>query len=314
MAQTPAADHPLAGRRVLVTGARGFIGSRVSQRLVQAGCQVHGATRGQRGEDEAIRWVRADLIDIEATQALFAGVRPEIVLHLAARVAGARDVELVPEMLTANLLTTVNVLMCALESGCGRVVLAGSMEEPIETLEEPSSPYAASKWAASEYARMFYALYGSPIVTLRISMAYGPGQRDVQKVVPYTTLSLLRGEAPRLTSGSREADWVYIDDVVDAFIRASTVDGVEGETIDVGSGSLVTVRELVERLVCLIDAKIEPVFGAVPDRAHEISPIANVELAKKLLGWESTTPLEAGLRHTVEWYARRLGVGLLRTA
>jgi nucleoside-diphosphate-sugar epimerase len=269
---------------------------------------VHGATRGERGEDEAIRWVHADLIDIEATQAVFADIRPEIVIHLAARVAGARDVELVPEMLTANLLTTINVLMCALESGCGRVVLAGSVEEPVETSPEPSSPYAASKWAASGYARMFHALYGSPTVELRISMAYGPGQRDEQKLVPYTTLSLLRGEPPRLTSGSRGVDWIYIDDVVDAFVRASSVDGIDGEAIDVGSGSLVTIREVVERIAALIDTRIEPDFGAVPDRVHEISFAADLGAAKKLLGWEPATPLDTGLQRTVEWYAHRLGV------
>ena len=313
MAHDPSADHGLAGCRVLVTGASGFIGTHLCEHLVELGCDVHGATRGDhRGEDK-IRWVHTDVSDIDATKAMFAAVRPEIVFHLAAHVAGARDVELVPAMLTGNLWTTVSVLMASLEAGCNRVVLAGSMEEPVSTAAAPpSSPYAAAKWAASGYARMFHALYRSPVVMLRVFMVYGPGQRDERKLVPYTTLSLLHGQPPELSSGSRAIDWVYVSDVVDAFVRAAMVEGIEGATIDVGSGTLVTIRQLVEQLVVLIDARIEPVFGALADRALETSPVADLNPARQLLGWEPQTTLKDGLRQTVESYAHRLGIELPR--
>ena len=294
-------EHLSAGDRVLVTGAGGFIGSHLCRRLRELGCDVHEATRAN-----------ADLADLDAARALFATVRPASVCHLAAHVAGARGLELVPSTFAGNLQATVNVLVAAHEAGCRRIVLAGSMEEPVRTAAPavPSSPYSASKWAASGYARMFHALYGSPVVILRVFMVYGPGQRDEGKLVPYTTLSLLRGEAPQLTSGSRAVDWVYVGDVVEAFVRALQAARVEGSTIDIGSGTPVTVRELVARLVSLIDDRIEPVFGAIPDRALETSPVADLRSAESLLGWRPTTTLDDGLRQTVDWYAGRLGIEL----
>jgi len=96
---------------------------------------------------------------------------------------------------------------------------------------------------------MFFALYQLPVVILRVFMVYGPGQGDLQKLVPYVITSLLKGETPRFTSGTREVDWIYVEDVVAAFLEAARAPGVEGATLDVGTGKLVTVRQVVERFV-----------------------------------------------------------------
>ncbi len=90
-----------------------------------------------------------------------------------------------------------------------------------EDTSVPGSPYAAAKTAVASYGRMFHALYGLPIVHLRVFMVYGPGPQDITKLVPYVTGCLLRGEPPRLSSGTREIDWIYIDDVVEAFVAAA---------------------------------------------------------------------------------------------
>src|SRR5206468_741420 len=116
------------------------------------------------------------------------------------------------------------------------------------------------------YARMFHALYGLSVVVLRIFMTYGPAQRDVRKVIPYVILSALRGEAPALGSGARPVDWIYVGDVVEAIEAACGATDASGGSLDVGSGSLVTIRDVALRLVGTIDPSLSPRFGALADR------------------------------------------------
>jgi UDP-glucose 4-epimerase len=114
--------------------------------------------------------------------------------------------------------------------------------------------------------------------------------------------SLLRGEPPRLMSGDRAVDWIFVADVVEALMAAARARGIDGARIDVGSGELVTVKEIVERLVAIIDPGVEPRFGAVPDRIREQIRVADVRRSESLLGWRPSTPLDEGLRRTVSWY------------
>ncbi len=152
---------------------------------------------------------------------------------------------------------------------------------------------------------MFVALYGTPVVSLRPFMAYGPGQNPA-KVIPYTILSLLRGEAPQLSTGDRALDWVYVDDVIDAFVAAASRPGIEGRTLDLGLGSAARIRDVVERLVRLVAPTITPRFGIRPDRPDARPRVADVEATATALGWRATTSLDTGLARTVEWYRRSL--------
>jgi UDP-glucose 4-epimerase len=299
----------LAGRRVLVTGATGFIGARLCQRACDRGAVVHGVSRQPSPDPTpAVRWEHADLTDEAATRALVHRLQPDVVLHLASEVSGDRSVHVVLPMLHANLVAAVNVLLASHKAGCDRVVLAGSMEEPDlgDAGAVAQSPYAAAKWAALTYARMFHAVYGLPIVHLRVFMVYGPGQRDMRKLVPYVTSSLLRGEAPELMSGEREVDWVYVDDVVDAFLAAAVTPDAEGASLDIGSGTLVPVRAVVARVRRLIGGNVEPSFGALPDRKLERVRVADPTAAAAAIGWRPRTSLDEGLARTVEFYRARL--------
>ena len=160
---------------------------------------------------------------------------------------------------------------------------------------------------AGEYMRMCHALYGSPAVWMRLFMVYGPAQRDVRKLVPYVATTLLSGETPALSDGRRAVDWVYVEDVADAFLAAATAPGVEGRTVDVGSGHLVTVREIAERLGQLIDPSAALRFGAVPERRLEQLRVADTARTAEAIGWRAVTSLDGGLRATVDWYRRQLG-------
>jgi nucleoside-diphosphate-sugar epimerase len=163
-----------------------------------------------------------------------------------------------------------------------------------------------TKWASSAYARMFHALYRLPVVILRVFMVYGPAQRDMRKLMPYVVLSLLKGDVPKLTSGQRPVDWIYVDDVVEALLASGLAGHVEGETIDIGSGKLETVKTVVEQLVRLIGSDVAPAFGASPDRPLEQVRVADTKLAEELLGWTPQVPLDEGLKRTVAWYEQNL--------
>lgn len=163
-----------------------------------------------------------------------------------------------------------------------------------------------TKWASSAYARMFHALYAVPTVILRVFMVYGPGYQDSRKLLPYVIDSFLSGSAPTLTSGRRRVDWIYVDDVVDALLAAACADGIEGRTIDVGSGKAITVRTIVETLARLMESPVVPQFGAKSERLLEQVRVADLEAGREFLGWSPKMPLEEGLRRTVEWYRDRM--------
>ena len=248
-----------------------------------------------------IRWWNADLVELEATRTLIQTIRPDATFHLASLVTGSRSLEKVVPIFRNNFMTAFNLLMATAENSAGRIVLAGSLEEPDEVNSVPCSPYAAAKWSASGYARMFHALYQTPIVIAKIFMVYGPGQSDHTKLIPYVTISLLRGEAPRLSSGLRSIDWIYVDDVVEGLIRCAEAPGIEGRTVELGSGEMLSIREVVQQLSELVPCTVDPEFGALPDRPFERFKKADIAESYRLTGWQPSTPLPAGLARTVEW-------------
>src|SRR5262245_53017634 len=254
----------MIGQTELLRGASGFIGTHLCRRLEQEGFEVHAVSRRPHPPlVRSVRWWQADAEDSSAVQRLLSAVRPDSVFHLSSYVTGARELEVVAPTLRSNLLSTVNLLIAATEAGCRRVVLAGSLEEPDENGETvPCSPYAASKWASTSYGRMFHQLYGTPVVVARVFMVYGPGLQDHRRLIPYVISSLLRNEAPLLSSGQRLVDWIYVDDVVDALLAAAQSHTVEGCVVDVGSGDLVSIRAIVEQIATILGSSIEPGFGS----------------------------------------------------
>jgi nucleoside-diphosphate-sugar epimerase len=306
-----AIQHPrdyTAPQRVLITGGSGFLGSHLARRLGDRGMEVHAVSRSEHiSASDYLRWWKGDMADFVQVRSILYEVKPDVVFHLSGLGTASRDCDLVLPTLQSLLISTVNILMIAKEISCARVVLAGSLQEPDPTSSEmtPRSPYAAAKWASAAYSRMFHDLYAVPTVVLRIFMTYGPGQNE-SKLIPYVILSLLKGIAPKVSSGQHLYDWVYVDDVIDGFLMAAQAPNVEGCTIDIGSGALVPIRAVVDQLVALTGSEVQPLFGALPDRPLEPVHAASLHDAYAKLGWKPRTPLSEGLKQTVRWYKTRL--------
>lgn len=243
--------------------------------------------------------------DLSQVQAAMREVSPQLVFHLAARVSGSQSITNVLPMLSTNLVGFVNVALTVAELGCERVVAAGSLMEPDRQLAAvPPSPYAAAKHAASCYARMFSSLYGLPVTIAKLMMVYGPGQLDFTKVVPHVASQLLRGEAAELSSGRQQFDWVFIDDVAEALLRLGVAPGLEGVTVDIGTGVLTSVADMAAGIARRLNAQSLLKLGALPDRKLEPTRCADVAATQRLLAWQARVGVETGLDATAAWYAR----------
>lgn len=301
------ASPQLHRRRVLITGACGFIGRHLTRHLLAYGADVHALVRPETTEQPPgplprVHWHRGDLGDAAEVAQVLDRIRPEVVFHLASRVEGHRDHDLVLPMLEDNLRVSINVMSAALRRAGCRVVLAGSVEEPHTPGEAPCSPYAATKAATTGFARLYHAQWDLPVTVLRLAMVYGPDQPDARKLVPHVITHLLAGQPPPLSSGSRGIDWTYIDDVCDAFVLAAIHPDAPGRVLDIGSGTATTVADTVALLTDLLGQRAVLKFGELPNRRHDTARIADLTEARTVLGWEPRTPLTSGLANTVHWY------------
>lgn len=299
----------ISGRVALVTGGSGFIGTHLCAALEKENCSIHAVSRkAEPGKKGNVRYWKGDVSDLATARRILAAIRPEVIFHLAGYVSGSRAISSVLPAFRDNLTSTIHLLIAAAELGCQRIVLAGSLEEPgpDSSVATPCSPYAASKLAATSYARMFYALYGLPVVVARMFMVYGPGQADHTKLIPYVIRSFLQNHIPLISSGARLVDWIFVQDVVEGLICAAQTDGLEGDTVELGSGHVVSVRDVVERLTQMFGHDIQPEYGAIPDRPMERIRAAEVERTARQTGWFPHTSLDEGLRQTALWYAQMI--------
>lgn len=298
-------------KKIIVTGATGFIGPHLCRKLAELGANVFAAARNIKDpfDDDVknIKAVKADFSKSEEVEKIFEEIKPDYTFHLAGLAAGGQELDLIEPTFQSNLVTSINVLKTITEKKSGRLIIIGSMEEPSteDTEAIPSSPYAASKWASSSYARMFHKLYETDVVIARLFMTYGPGYQPQKKLLPNVINSLLENESPKLRSGSRLIDWIYIDDVVDGLLTLGLTEGIEGETLDIGSGTLITTLDFVQTIKEVVGLDIKLSTGELEDRKMEQEKTANVETTFNITGWKHRISLKDGLAKTVNWYRKQ---------
>jgi nucleoside-diphosphate-sugar epimerase len=292
-------------KTVLITGASGFIGRKLAASLLSLGNDVHGTSRTEQLSSELpITWHQASFDDIDSAQSILDKVNPQIIFHLAGMVTGSNTVDNVLPTYHSLVTSTVNLLTVAATTNCERIVIVGSSNEPLD--QYANSPYSAAKWASCMYGRLYQRLYNLPVVIAKTFVAYGPGQPP-NKLVPYVVSKLLSEEQPELSSGTWRTDWIYIDDVVDALVKCGSMPGIEGETIDIGTGAYASVRDVVDKLVAMLHPTVKPLFGALPDRHLEHTPVADTRHAWKKIHWRASISLEEGLKRTVEFLNSAVG-------
>ncbi len=299
---------------VLVVGATGFIGRHLVRRLAEAGAEVW--TTGLPGEEPPPGTARHSPLDIRDAQSVSALVRrcqPQIVFHLAA--VGVTDPAVDPALaLAVNGGGTVNLLQALREQGAERVVLAGTCyeygtREAAEGLD-PFNPYGASKVAAWAFGRMFWRAYGLPVVTARPFQVYGPGQPP-HTLVPAAIRAALSGDDFSMTPGEQQRDWIYVQDVVGGLMAASSAPGIEGKSLDLGTGKTHSVRQVVERIWEMSGARGRILPGSLPYRPGEVMHLAaDADRTARLTGWRAAVGLEEGLRRTIDGMKRRRDAGM----
>ncbi len=313
--------------RLLVTGAAGFIGSTLIDRLLVEGREVVGldsfdpfypedAKRANLAgalASEAFRLVRADIRDCEAVERLFAEGRFGAVVHLAA-LAGVRpSLERPAEYADVNVRGSAVLLAAAAKFEVPHVVFASSSSvygerddgtfRESDPVERPVSPYAATKRAGELLAHTFHHAYGISISCARIFTAYGPRQRPDLAIRKFAERMLAGESLPIFGDGSNLRDFTYVDDLVDGLVRALDRD-LGFAILNLGAGRQVSVLEVVKLLELSLGVTASVEW--LPRQVGDVSRTwADVSVARERLDYQPTTPLEEGIPRFVEWLRGR---------
>lgn len=318
----------LGGRKVLVTGADGFIGSHLVERLVRDGAQVRAFcfynSNGSLGWlDQADPDVKAALDvrlgDIRDARFVEDACRDvEVVFHLAALIAIPYSYQAPESFVDTNIKGTLNILEAVRRFGCFRLVQTSTSEVygtpamlPIRETHplQGQSPYAATKIAADKLCEAFFCTFEVPVITVRPFNTYGPRQ-STRAVLPTILVQLLNGKTEvALGNLAPRRDLTFVADTVDGILRAGFTPDLDGETIQLGTGAAVSIGELFETACRALgaDARVAPQKERFRPEAGEVMVLqSDPAKARELLGWEPRVPLEEGIRQTASWLTEHL--------
>ncbi len=314
--------------QVLVTGADGFIGSHLTERLVELGARVrafcvynsNGSLGWLDGADRAVRAaldVRlGDVRDGRFVEDACQGV--DTVFHLAALIAIPYSYHAPESYVDTNVKGTLNVLECVRRAGCRRLVHTSTSEVygtpatlPI-TEGHPlqgQSPYSATKIAADKLCEAYWASFGVPVVTLRPFNTYGPRQ-STRAVLPAMIAQLLAGKTEiSLGRLDPQRDLTYVSDTVEGFVKAAEAQGIDGEVIQLGTGRTVSVGDLFD-IACRtlgVRARVVQDTARVRPAASEVLVLlSDPSKARTTLGWEAGVSIEEGVARTARWIGDHL--------
>ncbi len=313
------------GKRVLVTGAGGFIGSHLVERLVGEGANVRAFVRYNSRADtgllrqlprpiqEAIDVVAGDLRDDDAVDKAMAGV--DLVFHLGAIISIPYSYQHPVETAATNVMGTLNMLVAALRHDVERFVhtstsevFGSAMHVPMDETHplQGQSPYSASKIGADKMVESFYRSYDLPAVTVRPFNTFGPRQ-SARAVIPTIISQALSGDFIRLGSLDTRRDFTYVSDTVDGFLKAAAAsDGVLGGEYNLGTGEDISIGELAEMVIDQIGRPIVIETDAArlrPGKSEVMRLLSDNSLARERLGWQPAYTLNEGIQETIAWIA-----------
>jgi UDP-glucose 4-epimerase len=293
-------------RKILLTGATGFIGKHVAQRLLSDGCEVSAIILpGDSSTITAdIKGISVNMADAEKLTAAVRTASPELIIHMAA--AGVTDLTLTfQESCHINVQGVINILEAAhLIPSLQRLILFGSSYEygarRSDDGMDPFSAYGASKLAAWSYARTAYNMWGLPVVWVRPFQVYGPGQPETT-FIPSAIRAAISGQDFRMTAGAQQRDFIYVSDIVSGLEAVIAAADIDGRSLVLGTGTLTPLIRVVQSIWQMTNARGRILAGALPYRSGEVSAIAaNIHRTRLLANWEAAVPLERGLELTID--------------
>ncbi|MGV7213378.1 GDP-mannose 4,6-dehydratase [Bradyrhizobium sp. UFLA05-112] len=309
-------------KRVLVTGAGGFIGSQLTEALVRAGADVtamikYGSSPGwgnlEYSPPDLKKSIKVAAGNIEDQEFVTQVVREqEIVFHLAALIAIPYSYIAPRSYVRTNIEGTLNIIEAARRLGVARVVHTSTSEvygtALAETIDERhplqgQSPYSASKIGADKLAESYFRSFSTPVVTLRPFNTFGPRQ-SARAFIPTIISQAATREVIELGSLDTLRDMTFVDDTVDGFLAAGAAPGIEGETINLGTGQTLSISYFAERVLSLMNVKkrvVQDPKRIRPAASEVLRLVSNNEKAKRLLDWRPRTPIDEGLKRTIEF-------------
>jgi UDP-glucose 4-epimerase len=298
----------------LVTGAAGFLGAALANRLAREGHQVRGLddlSAGDRGRLHSdVLFTRGDVTDRPKLWTLLQDV--DCVYHLAAKVSVPESVLYPREYNIINVGGTVSVMEAMRDVGVRRVVFISSgavygnqAPQPLTEAQppDPRSPYAVSKLAAEHYVRTIGTLWGIEPVCLRVFNAFGPDQQlpaAHPPVIPHFLRQAIKGGTMVIHgNGAQTRDFVYLDDVVEAMVAAATAPNLKRLVINIGSGQETSIRELAQAVIETLETKAEWIYMEDQDPGPS-RMCADISLAREVLGYSPHISLREGLQRILE--------------
>ena len=308
-------------KNVLITGATGFVGSCLTHRLVRVDCDLHIIKREQssiwRIKDILNQVVihNVNLIDGNSLVKLVRNIKPEIIFHTATY-GGYPFQKYVNKIIQTNIMGMVNLVNACSKVGFSIFVNTGSSSEygvkskPMNEADllEPNDNYGIAKASATLFCQAKARSEKLPIVTLRLFSPYGYYE-ELTRLVPSVIISCLTGKNPKVSSPEPVRDFIFIEDVLDAYIKAANVPNAGGEIFNIGYGQQHSVGEVVNKIVELTGGKVNPEWGGISKRTNEPTIWqADISKAKDILKWEPRYDLEEGLNKTIKWFEENIGL------
>ncbi|MBU0633911.1 MAG: NAD(P)-dependent oxidoreductase [Candidatus Omnitrophica bacterium] len=305
----------MKNKKILITGATGFVGSNITRYFLKQGADI--AVFALEGEDtwrikdilNDVCEYSVDLRNEEKTKNAVLSFKPQLIFHTA--IYGGHIFQKETQRImntnfqgTVNLLTACNNIEYELFINTGSSSEYGIKSHPLkeDDLPEPVTDYGLSKLAATLYAQLLAKRENKPIVTLRLFSPYGDYDEPT-RLIPYTSISCLKDENPKVSAASCVRDFIYIKDVIDAYTQViENKEKVKGQIINIGSGMQYSIGDVVDKIIKLTGSSVKPEWGQSPNSRLEPKIWqADISKAQKLLGWKPKYDLEKGLKMSIEW-------------
>lgn len=304
--------------RVLVTGATGFVGANLVRRLLNQNYDVFAFKRAASNTwrlneiTKKIRIIDVDLKNFNSVKFAVDSIKPQIIFHLAAYGTNSKENQL-DEIVNTNIVGTLNLLKSIrpqtffVNTGTWWEYSPSDEKISEDGSLKPMNEYAATKTVVSYFCKIFCDSYNYKITTLRPFNVYGLFE-DSPRLIPYVILSALNKKNIPLTGGKQKKDFIFVEDLADAYMSTINNENAIGEIFNIGTGEENSVRNAVETILQIMKNPVIAEFGAQPYRKNEIwHSCANISKARKILKWKPKNSLDDGLETTINWFKENIG-------